>query len=64
VPVLAGQVSDQAQLYGLLTRIRDLGLDLQSVTVLDASAESRLAQVRSKPRYLGTKAPMRGTKYR
>ena len=33
---LAGEVVDQAQLYGLLTRIRDLGLELQSVDVADA----------------------------
>ena len=32
---LAGEVVDQAQLYGLLTRIRDLGLDLESVNVAD-----------------------------
>ena len=32
---LAGEVVDQAQLYGLLTRIRDLGLDLESVSVAD-----------------------------
>jgi hypothetical protein len=41
---LAGVVVDQAQLHGLLTRIRDLGLDLQSVTVLDTSAESPCAR--------------------
>jgi hypothetical protein len=32
---LTGAVSDQAQLHGLLTRIRDLGLTLISVTGLD-----------------------------
>ena len=29
--VLAGQIRDQAQLYGVLDRIRDLGLELVSV---------------------------------
>lgn len=29
--VLVGQVADQAQLHGVLTRIRDLGLELESV---------------------------------
>jgi hypothetical protein len=29
---LLGQISDQAQLHGLLTRIRDLGIELESVT--------------------------------
>ena len=32
---LVGEVVDQTQLYGLLARIRDLGLELESVTVID-----------------------------
>ena len=30
---LLGEIADQAQLYGLLTRIRDLGLELEDVSV-------------------------------
>jgi hypothetical protein len=36
---LAGQIVDQAQLYGLLGRIRDLGLELRSVILSDAADE-------------------------
>lgn len=32
---LVGEVADQAQLHSLLTLIRDLGLELESVTVSD-----------------------------
>lgn len=30
---LVGELADQTQLHGLLTRIRDLGLELESVSV-------------------------------
>jgi hypothetical protein len=32
-----GRVADQAQLHGLLTRVRDLGLTLESVVVSSSS---------------------------
>ena len=35
---LRGDVADQAQLYGLLGKLRDLGAPLISVTALDAAA--------------------------
>jgi len=35
VTVIAGEVTDQAQLHGLLTRVRDLGVSLLSVRCLD-----------------------------
>ena len=35
---LSGPVSDQAELHGLLTKIRDLGVTLISVAVIDPSA--------------------------
>lgn len=38
---LAGEVVDQAQLYGVLTRIRDLGLELESVTVVEVDASTK-----------------------
>jgi hypothetical protein len=31
---LVGEIADQAQLHGLLSRIRDVGLELEKVTVL------------------------------
>jgi NADPH:quinone reductase-like Zn-dependent oxidoreductase len=40
---LAGEVVDQAQLHGLLTRIRDLGLELESVQVLSTKRSAPMA---------------------
>lgn len=36
--VLVGEVADQAQLHGVLTRIRDLGLELESVATTQSPA--------------------------
>jgi hypothetical protein len=38
---LVGDVADQAQLHGLLSRIRDLGLELASVSVSEAEPNDR-----------------------
>jgi hypothetical protein len=36
VTELFGEIADQTQLHAVLTRIRDLGLELKSVAVFDA----------------------------
>lgn len=41
---LVGAVADQAQLHGLLTRIRDLGVTLLSVQAVDGPATDRAAR--------------------
>ena len=37
---LVGEIADQAQLHGLLSRIRDLGLELDSVMTTDERTEA------------------------
>ena len=39
--ILSGPVADQATLYGVLNRLRDLGLPLLSVTLLETDEESQ-----------------------
>jgi hypothetical protein len=39
---LVGDIADQAQLHGLLSRIRDLGLELESVTTHDSHETGNL----------------------
>lgn len=43
---LVGKLVDQAQLHGLITRIRDLGLELESVSVLSTDAEGMRRDMR------------------
>jgi hypothetical protein len=38
-----GEVADQAQLHGLLVRVRDLGLELESVRVGEGTGPDRPA---------------------
>lgn len=35
-PLLCGPVTDQAELHGLIAKVRDLGIALVSVTTIDA----------------------------
>ncbi|HEY5785281.1 MAG TPA: hypothetical protein VIT65_10930 [Microlunatus sp.] len=41
---LTGAIADQAQLHGLLTKIRDLGVTLISVEVVDLTTTERATQ--------------------
>ncbi len=43
---LTGVVADQAELHGLLTKIRDLGVTLISVEVIDPSTLETIANAR------------------
>jgi hypothetical protein len=47
---LVGEIVDQAQLHGLLARIRDLGLELQCVSFLP---DSETPSARPRPRKEG-----------
>jgi hypothetical protein len=39
--VLAGKVADQAALYGVISRVRDLGLTLVAIERVDGDADGR-----------------------
>lgn len=43
---LVGEIVDQGQLHGLLTRIRDLGLELEGVCLLPEETPQRQERVR------------------
>lgn len=46
--VLAGKVKDQAALYGLITKLRDLGINLNSVNSIQQSNYGTLRSTSSK----------------
>ena len=46
---LVGVVSDQAQLHGVLTRIRDLGLELESITTSPAERDGDASEAAEAP---------------
>ena len=65
---LFGEIADQTQLHGVLTRIRDLGLELESVTVSAAGstapdAERSVVSRGVSARKLGCAAPDAAGKY-
>ena len=45
---LVGEVVDQARLHSVLTRVRDIGLELESVTVSDADPASDRLPMKAK----------------
>jgi hypothetical protein len=49
--LLTGSVADQAALHGLLSRIRDLGLPLLSITRLESQERSPARGATSRGRY-------------
>ena len=44
VTILTGPVTDQAALYGLLFKLRDLALPLLSIILLEETAEKPIAE--------------------
>ena len=47
---LRGAVTDQAELHGLLAKVRDLGTTLISVKTIDAPGRWDLGRARARPR--------------
>jgi hypothetical protein len=46
---LVGPVADQAQIHGLLARVRDLGLELESVSVSETREDGEPAPAARRP---------------
>jgi hypothetical protein len=57
---LMAHITDQAQLHGLLARLRDIGATLISLQVSGASSQGRVSDVRRGPSGFGIGSGLRG----
>jgi hypothetical protein len=60
--MLSGEVADQAALYGLIARLRDLGLPLLAVKLIDAPESVKSADKLAGSAHEAAPATRRGTK--